>query len=88
VFTIAATGLCPKPLESKSLISSLKPILIVSSHQCLCHLSGLFPSGFPTKILYVFIISAMRAVCPDHPILLDLVTEVTFAEECQLLLCL
>jgi hypothetical protein len=31
---------------------SLRSILMLSSHLCLCFLSGLFPSGFPTKILY------------------------------------
>jgi hypothetical protein len=29
--------------------------------------SGLFPSGFPTNILYVFIISPMRATAPPIP---------------------
>jgi hypothetical protein len=33
--------------------------------------SGLFPSDFLIKILYVFLIFLMRATCPDHVILLD-----------------
>jgi hypothetical protein len=28
--------------------------------------SGLFPSGFPTKNLYTFLFSPMRATCPQH----------------------
>jgi hypothetical protein len=35
----------------------LRPILILSSHLCLGPPSRLFPSGFPTKILYGFLIS-------------------------------
>jgi hypothetical protein len=31
--------------------------------------SGLFPSVFPTKILYAFLISLMRPTCPVHLIL-------------------
>jgi len=43
--------------------TSLRKILI-SSHICLGLLSGLFPSGFLTKILYTFLISPMYATCP------------------------
>jgi hypothetical protein len=32
--------------------------------------SGLFPSGFPTNILYAFLLSSIRATCPDHLIFL------------------
>jgi len=47
---------------------SLVFILILSSHLCLSHLSGLFLSSFLTKILYIFLIFP---VCymphPSHP---------------------
>jgi hypothetical protein len=35
--------------------------------------SGLFPSGFPTNILYAFLFSPIRATCHPHLILLYLI---------------
>jgi hypothetical protein len=55
-----ATGPCPEPVESNphspkpiSLISVLAP----SSHLRLGLPSGLFPSGFPIKTLYFYLLS-------------------------------
>ena len=44
-------------------------------------LSGLFPSGFPIKILYTPLFSPIRATCPAHPILLDFITRTKLGEE-------
>jgi hypothetical protein len=43
--------------------SSLRYILILSSHLLLDLPSGLFPSCLPTKILHAFLICHMRATC-------------------------
>jgi hypothetical protein len=48
--------------------------------------SGLFPSGFPTKILYTFLMCSKRATCPAYPILLGLVILMIFCEEHKLLI--
>jgi hypothetical protein len=41
------------------------PYRPIPTHLRVCLPSGLFPSGFPTEILYVFLFSPIRATCHD-----------------------
>jgi len=59
---------------------SLGSILILSSHQRLGLPSCLFPSGFPTEILHELLISPMHATCQIYPIIIYLITLITFGE--------
>jgi hypothetical protein len=43
--------------------------------------SGLFPSGHRTKTPYTPLPSSIRATCPAHLFLLDLITRTIFGEE-------
>jgi hypothetical protein len=51
----------------------LKYILTLSTHLRLGRPNGLFPSGFPAKILYSFVFSPIRVTCPANLIFLDLI---------------
>jgi len=61
--------------------TSWRSILISSSHLCLCLPSGLFPSGFLTKTLYIPLLFPIRATCPIHLILLDQITQTILGEQ-------
>jgi hypothetical protein len=55
-------------------INHLKSILIISFDLFLRLPSSFLRSGFPTKFSYAFLICTMRATCPVHLILLNLIT--------------
>jgi hypothetical protein len=61
-----------------------RSLLILSSHPCLDLLSGLDPSGLPTKILYEFLFSLMPATCHTHLIFFVLVTVIVLGEKYKL----
>jgi len=64
------TGAYPEPHAFSPHLLTLFPLrstVILSSHLCLGLLSGLFPSGFPTKILYALLVSPMCTTYPAHP---------------------
>jgi len=63
---------------------SQRSILILSFHLRLGLPSGLFHSGFASKILYAFLISPIRATCSAYPIPLDLIILIIFGELCKL----
>jgi len=52
----------------------------VTPHLLLGLPSGLFPSGFPTDILYAFVISSMHTTCPAPIILVYLIALIMFGE--------
>ena len=54
--------------------TSCRFILILSSHLRRGLPSGLFPSGFPNKTLYMPLLLLIRAICPAHLNLLDFIT--------------
>ena len=60
---------------------SLRSILILPSHLQLDLKSDLLPSDLPTKNLYAPLVSPIRAACPDHFILLPMITRITFGQQ-------
>jgi hypothetical protein len=83
-----ATGPCPKTNKStphpRHQQVSPRSIMIPSYHLRLDLPSGLFPLGFPSKNLYTFLSSPMRATCPAHHNLLDSICLMIFRDEYKL----
>jgi hypothetical protein len=73
------------PIQSTTLNPiSNGSILMLSIHLRLYLPSALFPFGFPTNNLYSFLFSPIRATCPTHLILLDLIILIILTEEYKL----
>ena len=60
--------------------TSLRSILILSSHLRLGFASGLVPSDLPAKILYASLLSPIRATCSAYLSLCDLIIRIIFDE--------
>ena len=62
---------------------SRSSILILSSHLHMGFPSGLFPSGYPIKTVFMPLLSPIRATHPAHLILLDLNSRIISGEQCR-----
>jgi hypothetical protein len=70
VYCLVIVGAC----FDVTVLAWRKYATILSTHLSLCLPSDLLSSGFPPNILYVYLLSAIRATCPAHLILLDLIS--------------
>ena len=68
-------------------LTSLRPILVFSSHQRLGLQSGLFPSGFLTKALYTSLFYPILPTCPANLVRLDFIARKILDEVYRSLSC-
>jgi len=79
---------CSHEVATSSYPSQINPVHSLQSYFLIIHFniilqfaSGVFPSAFPTKTLYAFLFSLVRATYPTHFMILDLITHITFNEQ-------
>jgi hypothetical protein len=78
---VPATCRYPEPARSTPYSHSWWSRLILYSHLRLGLPNSLFPSGFPTKILYTPLLSPIWATCLAHLIRLDFITQIISGEQ-------
>jgi hypothetical protein len=82
-----STGPYPEPeqsIPSRSHPISLRSTLILFTHPRLGLPSDLFPSDFPTTIIYAFLLFHIRAPCPAHLFLLNMIILIMIDEKYKL----
>jgi len=63
--------------------TSRRPTLILSSHLHLVFQVVCFHSSLTTKTLHAPLVTPVRATCPAHLILVDLITRIISVEKCR-----
>ena len=72
-------------LYKKLLLVTFGTTLVLSSRLRLGLPSGLFPSGFPTRTLYMLLLSPIRAIRPVSLIVMDFIARTMSGETAQII---